>query len=524
MKKIRIMTILFALLMVIGLTGCGAIRDLIKSDPIKEMLLATVVGTLEHATGSELVQPTQAPMQKVLSDDFSDPDSGWSVVSDEYGSTEYVNGTYQVTAIQEDQYNWGVANQNFGNVRIDVDVDVIETNSSKDDGFGVDCRIQGNGDGYGFRISSDGYAAIEKFENKELISLVEWDLNDAVYTDGRTNHLTAICNGSQLSFIVNDNQIATVVDSTFATGDLALSAYSGESEPITVAFDNLEVQSSGGGTAEVQPVQGNYSLEISNPTDFEICNLFIVPTTAEFWTDSLLADGETIAPGESRTFSNLGDASVDIRAETCDFFTVDETYKIDLLSTSSYSLSEPRLLLHQPFNNTDGWPSGVVDGGMVSNSNGEVYSLTVSEAEKLVTATSSFSGQDLDLFAGASLVKAGGGDMGIYGITCRMRSDGSGIFFAIRGDGMASIIAVKSGEMEQLTDWASSEYINAGIASNNIEAQCLGSDYAMRVNGDFIASVEDTRYQSGKVGVAVFSPAGESTQADFDFLDVYAGE
>lgn len=524
MKRKQLLPILFALLMFIGLTGCGAIRDLIKSDPIKEMLLATVVGTLEHTTGTEFVQPTQAPMKMVLSDDFSDPDSGWSVFSDEYGSAKYVNGTYQVTAIQEDQYNWGVANQNFGDVRIDVDVDVIETNSSLDDGFGVDCRIQENGDGYGFRISSDGYVEVEKFENKDLTPLVAWELNDAVHTDGRTNHLTAICSGSQLSFIVNDIQVATVYDSTFVTGDLALSAYSGNSEPITVAFDNLEVQSIGERTAEVQPAQGDYSLEVSNPTDFEVCGIYIVPSTADFWTDNLLADGETIAPGESKSFSNLGDTSVDIRAETCDFFTIEEAYKIDLLSTSTYSLSAPRLLLHQPFNNTDGWPSGVVDGGMVSNSNGEVYSLTVSEAEKLVTATSNFSGQDLVLFAGASLVKAGGGDMGIYGITCRMRQDGSGIFFAVRGDGMASIIAVKSGQMEQLTDWTSSEYINVGVASNNIEAHCEGSDYTLFVNGDYVGYVEDTRFQNGKVGVAVFSPAGESTQADFDFVDVYAGE
>ena len=524
MKTKQLMTILFALLMGIGLTGCGAIRDLIKSDPIKDMLLATVVGTLEHTTGTELTQPTQVPMQIVLTDDFSDPNSGWSVVSDEYGTSEYTNGTYQVTAIQENQYNWGVAGQNFKDIMIDVDVEVIKTNSSLENGFGVDCRVQENGDGYGFRIDSDGNIAIEKFENQENIVLVDWVSNDAVFTDGRSNHLTAICSGSQLTLKVNDIQVATANDSTFASGDLALSAYSGDTDPITVAFDNLTVRSVNGAVENSTTAQGNYSLEVSDSTDFEICSLFIVPSNADFWQDDLLAEGETIAPGESKTFSGLGDASVDIRAETCDFFTVDEAYHIDLLNTSTYALSAPRLLLHQPFTSIDGWPSGVVDGGMVSNRNGEVYSLTVSEAEKLVTATSSFSGQDLVLFAKTALVKAGGGDMGIYGITCRMRADGSGIFFAIRGDGMASIIAVKSGEMEQLTDWASSEYINAGIASNNIEAHCEGSDYTMYVNGDYIGSIEDTRYQSGKVGVAVFSPAGESTQADFDFLDVYAGE
>ena len=195
-----------------------------------------------------------------------------------------------------------------------------------------------------------------------------------------------------------------------------------------------------------------------------------------------------------------------------------------MISTSTYDLTGPRRLLHQPFDNTEGWPNGVVDGGMVSNSNGELYSLTVTEADKLVTVSSDFSGQDLILFAKASMVKAGAEDMGIYGLTCRMQPKGSGVFFAIRGDGMASIIAINKGEMEQLTDWTISEYINVGIEENNIEADCLDSYYTMFVNGDYVGYVEDTRYQSGKVGVAVFSPAGESTQADFDFIDVYAGE
>jgi len=325
--------------------------------------------------------------------------------------------------------------------------------------------------------------------------------------------------------LVNDIQVASAQDNTFSEGDIALSVISYEDEPITAAFDNLEVQTIGNAAVDTAvQAQGDFSLEIINPTDFEVCGLFIVPSTEEFWNDNLLVDGETIAPGASKTISNLSAMTVDIRTETCDFFTISEAYEIDLSSESAYELVPPRLLLHQPFDNTEGWPSGVVDGGMVSNSNGEVYSLTVTEANKLVTASSTFSGQDLILFAGTSLVKAGGGDMGIYGITCRMRPDGSGIFFAIRGDGMASIIGVNAGEMEQLTDWASSEYINAGVDSNSIEADCLGSDFTMFVNGDYIGSVEDSRYQTGKVGVAVFSPAGESTQADFDFLDVYAGE
>lgn len=528
MKTYRLFTLVAAFVFLFVASGCGVISDLIKSDPIKEMLLATPAGTLERVDptvvieSTPMVQSTAIPDKVLFFDGFNDPDSGWSIFSDDYGSADYVDGKYQVKAIQENQYNWGVAGKNFDNVKIDVDVDVIMTNSDQNDAFGVDCRIQENGDGYGFRISSDGYYAIELYNNQENIGLVDFEYDDAIFTDGRTNHITAVCDGSQLTLWVNDIQLASVQDSTFSSGDLALTALSFETDPITVAFDNLEVRSIG--ESSVIEVEGDYSLVISNPTDYEICGVFIVPSIEEFWGENLLSDAEIIAAGESKTFSNLSNSSVDVRAETCEFFTVDEEYEIDLSNTSTLTLEGPRLLLHQPFDSTDGWPSGVVDGGMISNINGDVYSLTVSEAEKLVPATSNYSGQDLVLFANASLVKAGGGGMGIYGITCRMQPDGSGIFFAIRGDGMTSIIGINSGEMEQLTDWASSDYVNAGIDSNYIEADCLGSDFTMFVNGDYRAYVEDTRFQSGKVGVAVFSPAGESTQADFDFLDVYAGE
>ncbi|MBA3073361.1 MAG: LamG domain-containing protein [Anaerolineae bacterium] len=216
MKKKSVIYVVFALVLVAGLTGCGAVSKLISSDPIKEMLLATPAGTLERMEATEVVQSTEAPLssQLLYSDDFSDPDSGWSIIDDEYGTTNYVDGTYQIIAIKEGSYNWGVAGQYFSNIRIEVDVDILDNNPEVEDGFGVDCRIQDNGDGYGFRIDTSGNIAIELFYNDETTELVEWVYDDAVYTDGRTNHLTAVCNGSELTLIVNDIEVASTTDST----------------------------------------------------------------------------------------------------------------------------------------------------------------------------------------------------------------------------------------------------------------------------------------------------------------------
>jgi hypothetical protein len=57
-----------------------------------------------------------------------------------------------------------------------------------------------------------------------------------------TNHIRSICDGSALALFVNGRRLATAEDSTFAKGDIALTATSYEDEPTEVHFDSLVVQ------------------------------------------------------------------------------------------------------------------------------------------------------------------------------------------------------------------------------------------------------------------------------------------
>lgn len=511
--------------LVMGITGCGALRGFIQDDPIRNMIAATLPVTPRPATSAPKT-PTPEPYSDngpfiLMLDDFSDPNSGWEVHSNEYGSTAYEDGGYLVKAFIIEEYFWGVAGKNYENIRMDVDVEVLQTNYLENDAFGVDCRLQDNGDGYGFRISSDGYALIEKFVDGKAVDLMEWIETEAIFTDGRVNQLTAICEGDHLSLLVNGEPVAEIVDDTFTEGDIALSAISFEDEPVSVKFDNIVVQEIG--NPYLYADEGEYELTITNPTTFEICQVFIVPSYEDFWGTDYLETGDVLTPGESRTFTGIVESLVDVRTETCQNLTISENYEVDVSDGLELTLEEPVLLLHQPFTDTEGWPSGVVDGGMISNSLGDYYSVSVTEAEKLVTASSDFNRGDVVIHADASLVKAGSNDLGLYGVTCRMQKDGSGVFFAIRGDGMASIIKLENDQMIELTDWKATDYINPGIASNFIEAYCQGSSFTFFVNGDYIGWVEDAEFETGLVGVAVYSPAGQTTQADFDFLDVYQG-
>lgn len=181
----------------------------------------------------------------LMQDDFSDPKSGWEISASDYGRAGYENGRYKVESYVEDTYNWCVAGVNAADIRIEVDVDVAATVENGNDAFGVDCRVQENGDGYGFRISSDGYIGISKYVDTKGVELQEWITSDAVYMDGHTNHLTAICQGDHLQFLVNDVNVAEVIDDTFATGDIGFSALTFDPGTITVFFDNIVVQELG---------------------------------------------------------------------------------------------------------------------------------------------------------------------------------------------------------------------------------------------------------------------------------------
>lgn len=522
MKKIKIASILIAVLFLAGITGCSLIRDILDKDPIRDMILATVPGTLAKATpgvNASTPEPDETGLAVLMADDFSDSSSGWEEYEDNYGWVGYRDDTYVVEAYQAKQYFWGLAGQNYSDIRIEVDATVLATNDDLNDSFGVDCRLQESSEGYGFRISSDGYALIELYANDEFVDLTEWVESDAIYTDGRTNHITAICQGNHLSLLVNDVAVVEAVDDTFAEGDIALSALSFTDQPISVAFDDIVVREMEG--TYVTEETGDYSVTLSNTTDFEACSVYIVSSTSEFWEQNLLDTDETFGPGETRTFSNLSDSMVDIKAETCQNLPLLEYYEVDLTTTDSVELWNPQILAHKPFDDLTGWPSGVVEGGMISNTNSDYYSVVVSEADKLVSAAGEFAAPNVLVHADASLVKKGSEGMGIYGVTCRVQEDGSGILFAIRGDGMASIIKFKGNELTQLTDWVPSDYINSGVASNYIEGDCYDNTFSLFVNGDFIDTAEDDEFTDGRIGVAVFSPAGESTQADFDFVDTY---
>jgi len=204
--------------------------------------VATIPAVTSQPAPTEV--PTLAVTGKVLfQDDFSNSNSGWET-GDYSGSTlSYLNGTYDIYSNDEGSILWGVANQNFTDLVLDVDATQVSAPDNDNNAYGVYCRRTGGdySNAYGFFISGDGYYSIIKITNGDFTPLVDWTSSDAINQGDASNHLTASCIGDHLTFTVNGTQVADTHDSTYTSGDIALAAGSMESTGTEVQFDNLVV-------------------------------------------------------------------------------------------------------------------------------------------------------------------------------------------------------------------------------------------------------------------------------------------
>ena len=179
--------------------------------------------------------------QVLLSEDFSDPSSGWEVGDYPSGSVGYTSDAYFVISLGDSDVMWGLAYQDFDNLQMEFEATQVRAPANDNNGYGVMCRVQENSDGYILRVSGDGYYSIFKVSDGEVVPLVDWETSDAINLGNDTNRFRVICDGSLLVLEVNGTQLAATEDTEFSRGDIAFTATSFEDGPTEVRFDNLTV-------------------------------------------------------------------------------------------------------------------------------------------------------------------------------------------------------------------------------------------------------------------------------------------
>lgn len=177
----------------------------------------------------------------IFQDDFSSSSSGWDTVRSDEGMTDYEDGAYRIVVSKAQSDYWANPGLDLTDVR--VEVDATKGGGPDDNDFGIICRYQDTKNFYAFFISSDGFYAIAKIVDGEytLLGLDSMAESDKINQGGATNSVRADCVGTKLTLYVNGDQLYSVDDDTYASGDVGLIAGTFDTAGTDMRFDNFAV-------------------------------------------------------------------------------------------------------------------------------------------------------------------------------------------------------------------------------------------------------------------------------------------
>lgn len=114
---------------------------------------------------------------------------------------------------------------------------------------------------------------------------------------------------------------------------------------------------------------------------------------------------------------------------------------------------------------------------------------------------------------------------GYYGVICRFLDGGNYYMLGVGSDGWYGILKHRTNQITPLKEgYDQSGAVRTGGAPNLIRADCYGNRLTLYVNGQKIASVEDTDFSSGQIGLAVGTRSDREYQVLFDDYIVYIPE
>lgn len=168
-----------------------------------------------------------SPQPTSYSDDFSNPNSGWSVGSSATSSLAYGQNEFVIKLNKASWMTWSNAGQtNLTNIHIEVTAQKL-TNTG-DAAFGIVCNFVDNKNFDYLGFSRTGYYEIAKFVDSMATLLTStnntWVTSDQIQQNSGSYQVGADCGNGTLALYVDGTQIASVTDGTFTKGDVGLFA------------------------------------------------------------------------------------------------------------------------------------------------------------------------------------------------------------------------------------------------------------------------------------------------------------
>lgn len=173
-------------------------------------------------------------------DDFSDNSAVWPETTSDEAQYSFVDGEYNINIVAPEYLVWARTNNIWGSIRLNVDA--RQVSGPVDNEYGVVCRYQDADNFYQFGISGDGYYRLGRWLKGDFEELASWDKHSSINQGNGSNHMTVLCDGNQLSLMVNDTFLFDLADDTLPVeGDVALYVGTFEEGNVIIAFDNLEI-------------------------------------------------------------------------------------------------------------------------------------------------------------------------------------------------------------------------------------------------------------------------------------------
>ncbi|HSL47373.1 MAG TPA: hypothetical protein VK897_28295 [Anaerolineales bacterium] len=180
----------------------------------------------------------------LLEDDFSGDDITWGTSTDADSSVKYSSDALKFLVNKDLYFVWSTPNdEDYKNVH--VEVTAINSSTDPTGAFGVMCNLQLTNTSYYFAVTGVGEYAIGKYTfagDTLLTNNGEWAESSQITPNADSYRIGADCGSNTLTLYVDGQQIDSVSDSTYTSGNVGLFAWSGEQLNGTdVSFDDFVV-------------------------------------------------------------------------------------------------------------------------------------------------------------------------------------------------------------------------------------------------------------------------------------------
>jgi len=179
----------------------------------------------------------------VFEDNFDGFKQTWGTGTDTDSSVEYADGGLRFKVYTSKYLVWGGPNDTSYN---NVHIEVTAKNNDADENaaFGIICNQVISDNFYYFAVRPNGQYAIAKAavakDDVFLTNNDQWADSDQITKNAASYQIGADCGNGTLAFYVDGKPIASVQDSSYEKGKVALFALSSEQKDgVDTTFDNF---------------------------------------------------------------------------------------------------------------------------------------------------------------------------------------------------------------------------------------------------------------------------------------------